>query len=272
MFSGAIFNKTVRDHRWHFGLATLAAVTFPIAFLGAFSSLPVQMLEQFLKVPFIARLISIFGGMDIGETFSFTGFGAFIFAHPLILAISWAVITMPTTRVLTGEIENGTADLLLTLPVSRGGVYFSSTLAVTLVCPILPAAVWLGIFTGSRLVETPEPIDVIALWPVAVNSCAMLFSVSGMAAMVGAMSERRGRAAGVLFAILVLSFLLNWLATMWPASAGVARLSLLRYFRPLSLLSGGGVIVSDLVTLVVLGVLSWSIGGVIYRRRDIHAG
>ncbi len=229
-----------------------------------------DMVVQMMKVPFVSQLVSILGGLDSG-VFNFTGFAAFSFVHPLILAVSWAIITMPITRVLTGEIENGTADLLLTLPVSRFTVYTSSTAFIFLICPLLPLGEWLGLWIGSYTVDLPEPIDFAVLLPIVVNAAAMLFAITGIASLVSAASERRGKAAGVLFGILIVSFLLNWLVRVWPESAPIARLSILRYFRPFVLIADGGLDYSDLATLLSLGIVTWIAGAVIFTRKDIHA-
>ena len=48
--------------------------------------------------------------------------------HPFLFAVTWGFMTAICTRITVGEIDQGTADLLLTLPLSRSTIYVSTSL------------------------------------------------------------------------------------------------------------------------------------------------
>ena len=125
----AIILKTVRD-TLPILLVVCAAIvlleTLFVCVLGQFS----KEMEFILQNPIFQRFSRVLLGSQLGGATSSTSFLAFGFAHPLLFALTWAFILTNCTRVLAGEIERGTADLLLTLPVSRGGVFMS----VSVVC------------------------------------------------------------------------------------------------------------------------------------------
>ena len=80
-----------------------------------------------LQVPFFRTIISALLGADIGETLLPATFIAIAWVHPVVLAILWTHAIVMGTRVPAGEIDRGTIDLLLSLPVSRWQVYIAET-------------------------------------------------------------------------------------------------------------------------------------------------
>jgi hypothetical protein len=94
--------------------------------------------------------------------------------------------------------------------------------------------------------------------------------VGGLAFLVSAVSDRRGRAIAVIFAILLASFLLNFLAQLWRPAEMVSFLSLLSYHKPLIVMrSGGAWPLGDMTVLFGFAVATWLAGGIWFARRDI---
>ena len=48
--------------------------------------------------------------------------------HPVVLAITWVDAIIATTRVPAAEVDRGTIDVLLGLPISRFNLFASETL------------------------------------------------------------------------------------------------------------------------------------------------
>jgi hypothetical protein len=108
---------------------------------------------------------------------------------------------------------------------------------------------------------------------VTVNLFCLYLAVGGLACLVSAMSERRGRAVATVFGILLASFLLNFLAQFWPPAEAVSRLSVLHYYKPLGVLRPGvmdaGWPVADMLVLAGFAAVTWTAGGLWFARRDI---
>jgi beta-exotoxin I transport system permease protein len=266
----ALVGKTARDHRWTLLLTTVAVTLFPVVVMNAFLSFPWEMMQQFLKVPFVATMIRVLTGTEMADGFNITALGGFVFVHPVMLTVTWAFIIVLSTGSLSGEVDSGTADILLALPVSRWSTYVSVTCWTFLCCPLLALCIWGGLWIAVRTTTMPEVMDLWRFRFVVVNCCCLMWAVAGLASLVSAVSSRRGKATGVVFAILIVSFLLNWLAAFWPAVEHVSLLGVLRYFRPLVILRDARINPVDISVLLAAAGVTWSIGGIVFARRDIH--
>jgi hypothetical protein len=74
---------------------------------------------------------------------------------------------------------------------------------------------------------------------------------------------------GIVFAILLLSFLLNFLAQFQEWAKNVSWLSIMEYYRPAIVIQNGQFPLSDVRTLVGLGAICWTLALLIFQRRSI---
>ncbi len=225
--------------------------------------------DLFLQVPFIRTVISALMGADVGESFTTTLLQAILWLHPVVLTVAWAHAIILCTRIPAGEIERGTIDVLLAQPLSRRAVYAGDSL----VCLASGLAVLLGAFLGTRIgaaIWTPDDGALVStVLLILLNFAALYVAVAGLASLVSALTSRRGKAMGIAFAIVVGSFLLNFLAQAWEPARAVSFLGVLEYYRPADVLRTGRAPVGDVVTLLAIGAASWIAGCVVFQRRDI---
>ncbi len=266
----ALVRKTVYDDRWAMMALMGGVMLFAVIILNAFASIPWEMFESVLQVRWIAGIIRAMTGAELSQSLSMTTMSSFAFAHPVVLSLTWCFLVMSSTRVLSGEIDRGTADMLLSLPLSRWSVYLSVSVWIFIACPMLVGSLWLGVLIGSRIADLPQPVVVWELRGVAVNACCMLWAVAGISLLFSACGSRRSRSVAWIFAILVGSFMLNSLAAFWPRIESVAYVSLLRYFRPFVVVRDG-LNPFDVGVLLLVSLFTWLLGAVIWSRRDVPA-
>ncbi len=266
----ALIAKTVRDHGSLFLLVFLAAVGVALLVIVALSSAPIELMSQWMNLPWVRNLFRMLLGADIMDMLNRTSFAAFAFVHPMMLSLVWAFLIVICTRVPAGEVDRGTADLLLSLPVSRWGVYVSVSVVVFGCGALLAVAPWLGAWLSERVRDWPEPLLLGRLFLAAVNNLVAVWAVAGVGMAVSACCSRRGTAVAVLFAYLLGSFLLNFLATLWEPAERLVFLSLLNYYRPLIIIRDAGLDAGDMAVLAAVAVAGWLIGGVVFARRDIR--
>ncbi|MEM7201574.1 MAG: ABC transporter permease subunit [Planctomycetota bacterium] len=190
--------------------------------------------------------------------------------HPVILALIWGHEIAFCTRMPAAEVDRGTADLLFALPVSRWRILTTET------------AVWLGTglllvaaeLIGHRLGQAIRPSQVAPsgerLAAVCANQLCLYLAVGGIAYLVSACSERRGRAVGVLFALVLVTFLWHMLGPFWPPAQDLRFLALLNYYRPHEILRSEGWPLGDMAALAGVGVVAWGLAGVVLARRDLR--
>lgn len=247
-----------------------AIVAFEVVLMFALRNFAAQALEFVLKAPFLRALFESLLGARIGADLSATSLAAFGLVHPAFLAISWAALVTFSSR-LTSEFERGTADLFLTLPVSRTRIYASTSLVCAVSAATFALCAWLGIALGCRLAPPPEPVDVAALRFAAANLAALCVAISIVTVAVSTFPTRRGYAIGIVTGALAVSLLLNFVAGLVPMLRHVEALGLLHYYRPLEAIRADAYPWGRIAALGGIAAGAWIAGWLRFRTRDIPA-
>ena len=269
--NAAIVRKTLRDAMPLLVLLVPAAILFEIALVFMVSAYADQITDVWRSLSFARELIGAMVGDDLLESTTPTGLMSIGMAHPILYALCWILLLTNCTRVTVGEIDRGTADLLLTLPVSRSTLYISVSAVWLLCAALISAAPWCGIWLGSRLAALEEPIRLAPMGLVAVNLVVLNVAIGALAMMVSSFLSRRGLAVGIALGLVLVSFLLGFLAQAWPAAEGFGFLGLLHYYQPLPIVRSGVIPAHALLVLGAVAVVSWTVGLWQFRRRDIPA-
>lgn len=266
-----IFLKTLRDST--LVLAIVCACIFMLeilltAVLGEFMS---DIEVVWLKNAFIQRLFRLLMGGELDLEVSATGFISIGFGHPVMYAFAWTFILGAGTRVIANEIDRGTADLLLAMPVSRPVAYISISAALALAIVPLTLAVPVGVWIGEMFFPLWEPIDFSRLWRLAANLAALHLCVCAATLMASSFASRRGPALGAVLGWLLCSFFLEFVRQFSDTADALGFLGILHFYRPLPTVSSAGWPFASICALLLLAGASWWIGLVRFARRDIPA-
>jgi len=80
--------------------------------------------QQWLQMEFARGIVQAMLGTEIAGRIGPQMFQSIAWVHPVPLALTWAHALLCCTRVPAGEVDRGTADILLGLPVSRPVLVF----------------------------------------------------------------------------------------------------------------------------------------------------
>ena len=226
--------------------------------------------QLFDKMPMIRPLLTALLGVDPGDQVSAQLSQAFLWVHPTVLTLIWAHEVMYCTRMPAGEIDRGTADFLLCLPVSRWKIFTSETIGWLISGVCILAFGYAGHLAASTTLQPGMRLSVSNTMMVMANLGAVYLAVGSFAFLISAFSDRRGRAIGIVFAVLLASFLLNFLAQFveWAKSIS-PYLSVMEYYRPAIIIQSGTFPWSDILTLLVLASGLWMAGGLVFRHRSV---
>jgi hypothetical protein len=265
-----LLRKSLRD-------AIPGMVGFGIAILIAECVLTLvvpQLQQDFLdtvwaQLPFVRTMLGALLGTDLGPSISARLLQAIVFVHPVVLAILWAHEIVLCTRFPAGEIDRGTIDVLLGLPASRRAVYCSEAIVWLGSGVLLLALCAAGHLAGSAAMalEHRPPVGRVLL--VMANLFGVYVASGGIAWLISSCSSRRGRAVAAVFALVLASFLLNFLAQFWAPARTVQFLGILSYYTPARVLSSGELPLRDVMILCGVGALAWAAGGDVVARRSI---
>lgn len=257
-------------------------VRWPVLFfsLGLFSVMSVltallpkilaNMNQFFDKMPMIRPLLTALLGVDPGNQASAQISQAFLWVHPTVLSLIWAHEVMYCSRVPAGEVDRGTADFLLCLPLSRWEIFWAETVGwlVSGTCIILSG--YAGHLLISLTIQPDMRLSVLKSMTVIVNLSAVYLAIGSFSFFVSTMSNRRGRAIGIVFTVLLASFLLNFLAQFQDWAKFISPwLSVMAYYRPAIIIQSGEFPWFDIAVLVFISGLIWLASGFVFHYRSI---
>lgn len=211
-------------------------------------------------------------GFDPGNAgVSEIGF-AMAWSHPVIIAVLTAHAILVCTRVLAGEVERGTIDVLLALPVSRWRLFMSETTAWLLSGVTLLGCLFLGSFIGAQYIDPMYRPNWAHLAMVLAN-LALVYSVIATSSMLAAvLTDRRARAVLAVIILTVFSVLISFLYTLDPSLAFTKKLrflSVLDYYKPVKVLITGEWPLRDMLWLGGASLVLWVSAGIVLSRRDV---
>jgi ABC-type transport system involved in multi-copper enzyme maturation permease subunit len=245
----------------------LALVETVISFIAP--RVQTGMFTMIMKMDFARGMLSALLGTPVSGEMGAQLLQAIPWVHPLVLLIVFAHEITICTRLPAGEIDRGTIDLLLGLPVSRGQVYaihalvWAASGAVLLLMGL--GGNWLGTHFAHAAMASPARLAITL-----VNAWCLYFAIGCFTLLVASVGERRGRAVGTAIAVVVTSFLLNFLAEFWLPAKNLNFLSVLYYYRPFFILQAARWPLRDLAVLLAAGATCLAVGGTVFRKRDIH--
>ncbi|MGE0481646.1 MAG: ABC transporter permease subunit [Phycisphaerae bacterium] len=266
-----VLRKTTRDALGLLLLLLAAFLFFEVVFVRIINEMSRDVGGDLLKLGFVRQILKLVLGGDLGENLTTTGIMTIGFASALPFAFTWTFLLTTCSRVISGEIDRGTADLLLTLPVSRTSVYLTTTFVWAAMSLPLALAPLVGIALGDWISPLRERVNFAALAPLVWNLYAFLLAIGGIAMCCSAVFVRRGAAVGWVLALLLASFMITFFAGVSPTMQKIAFLSLLEYYRPLPVARSGNVPWNHMAVLVGVFVVSGGAGLAYFRRRDIPA-
>ena len=170
-------------------------------------------------------------------------------------------------RVATEDEEGGTADIVLSLPVSRSEYMVSRLVAAASVVLITAIAFVVTLSVGARLLDMSIPVQRFAASGVCL--AVLGWVVLAIAALAGAFTGRRGVSLGIATAVAIAAFVSYSLAPLVDFFGHIESASPFRWTigtQPLTRGFSVGYLSLAVVSSVSLALLSvWRFG-----RRDIR--
>lgn len=197
---------------------------------------------------------------------------AMAWSHPVIVAVLTAQAILVCTRVLAGEVERGTIDVLLALPVSRWRLFMSETAAWLFSGGVLLGCLFLGSYVGAMFID-PQYRPRWSRLAMVLANLSLVYSVIATSSMLAAvLTDRRARAVLAVIILTVFSVLISFLYTLDSSLEFTKKLrflSVLDYYRPVKVLMTGEWPVRDMLWLGGASVVLWVAAGVVLSRRDV---
>lgn len=244
---------------WTAGLVALIAVM--MAVYPSIRSTSANLEAYIEAMPEAFR--SMFRVSDYSSGPGYLGAELFSFMVPMVfigVGATWGA------AATAGEEQAGTADLLLTLPVSRDRILITKATALIVALLALGLVLWASLAVGSVVADMG--LDPAGMLAVSMMSALLGCLFTAVALLVGAWTGRRGAAMGVTIGVAIAAFLVYSLGPLVDWLEGAVRFTPFQWAYGNEPLRNGfdagytALMVALTMALAAAAVLA-------FRRRDI---
>jgi ABC-2 type transport system permease protein len=263
LWFSSVYFKTLRDFRvaiigWGIGFGVLVAFTIA-AYETAVSS-------PAAKAALIATAKAWSWYWEAVGVDTPGGYAMWKLGWMLVFPAIWGLLA--GSRILRGEEERGSLDVLLSLPRSRVQVVLQKVAA--LVTALLLIGLLIGIITGLAGIRANAGFSFGDALLFGLNVALVSAVFAALALFISQFTRERRTAAGLTGALFGFAILLNSLAHTAPDTDGLAHISPVYYFglsKPL--IPGHGVDSVAMLVLAAMALAPAALGIALFLRRDI---
>ena len=264
--SGVLFGHLWRSQRTKLLIVCVAMAAWNVFLPVIYQSFGQQM-KALIDSGVIPKQFTNFGG---GDVFSLAGSIALGYVHPIaIILVSIFAIGFAASAV-AGERQRGTLEVLLARPLSRRTVYLTELVAVLLFIGLVLAAASVGTAIGSALAGVLDELAIERLPMLWLNGMLLWGTFAAIALAASVSFDRLTPALGITLAIVIVSYFLEILGSLWPDAQGLQKYSLFHYLGSRDILSGT-VDLFGFALLAVVGAIAIGVALVVFPRRDLAA-
>ena len=263
MWLSSIFLKTLRDYRvailgWGIGMGLV--VVSPMASVAALVTTP-QEREQ------LVSLAATFAwNADTVAVDTIGGYATFKIGIFIFLIAGWPLLA--ASRMLRGEEDRGSLDVLLSLPRPRLRVALEKLAAMWTALLAMGVLIGLLAFAGGKKFGADFGLGDGLLF--GVNLALICAVIGGVALLISQFTQERGPAAGWTAGLLLIFVVLDMVHRVVPNTEWISRLSPIYYYnlsKPLIPSYGtdaGGMLVQLALAVLLSGAAVW-----LFERRDV---
>lgn len=268
--NAGLLRKTLRE-TWATTLAVgIGLFLFELLIAFVLPDFEESLSEVFQRLKFVQHIFAALLGAELDDAVGPEALSAMRWVHPFVLTLLWAHAIILGTRLPAGEIDRGTIDILLSLPARRRTFYFSESLVWLLSGAAIIFLTALGVLVGTYAGRFEQPVSPRIQFIIYVNLMLLYAAVGGLAFLASSLANHRGRAAAVVFGVVAASFVINTLSSFNKTLAQFSFLGVLRYYRPMVIMSRDAWPWSDLAILFIAALGFWALGAWFFSRRDIY--
>ncbi len=264
---GSVFIETFKQTwkqmlYWGIGLASFGLMI--VLMIPVFD---VQQFKEMLET-FPPMMLAMFGiGADIELFTTNEGFVAigFFGKFALIFAVYPVVMGM---RITANDEDNGTMDILLSLPIQRMHMIIERFLAYSLSIVGVVIMIYIGMIIGVAM--SGVDLNMNTLSAVIFNLIPVLIFVLAFTLFIGTLVRRRQIALGIVTAFVIASFMLQTIGAMAVGTIAepIGAVSFFTYYNAGTILADG-IVWTHIAGLVALSTILLSLSLYRYEQRDI---
>jgi ABC-2 type transport system permease protein len=261
-----LFRRTLRANAFRLVIITAAATAWGALMPLIYAQFGSQF-KDLVNSGLIPEQFTNFGG---GNLFTLPGAIAIGFIHPIALILTSVFAVGFTTAAIAGERQRGTLEVLLARPLPRLVLYFTLLVCARIFIAIIMAGFLSGAYISAVVNGVSGEIDATLLPLVWVNGVLLFGAIAAIGMATSVSFDRLSPALGITLAVVLVSYFLEILGSLWPDAKGLQPYSLFHYLDPQAVLSGESVafnfaLLGGVALVAIVAAL------VIFPRRDLAA-
>lgn len=240
--------------------------------LALFGIMYIAIYPQMAEYMSVLGAISIYQsmGMNMGSLEGYLA-SAVVQFIPIMLVI-YVVISSSST--LAGEEENGTLELMVTMPLARWQIIAMKALALSVATLLILIIAALGSVAVFAFIKTMIVTDVSSfqLFIAILSSWPLLIAFLMMGLFFGAYLPSRRAASMALTIVILVSYFGKILALSLPSLEGLKPLFLFTHFDTSPEMFAGGIQTGGMLILLGVALVFFALAILSFDRRDIGVG
>jgi polyether ionophore transport system permease protein len=194
------------------------------------------------------------------------GYATFKYGPVILLIALWAISA--GGRILRGEEDRGSMDVLLSLPEGRTRMALQKLAAIWTALLGMAVLIGLLVYAGGRSDQAAFTFGDAFLFALNIALTSAVFA--GVALFLSQFTSERGPATGMTGLLLVLSIVIDMVHRVIPSAGWVSRLSPVYYYNLTKpLVPGYGANGGALLLLLALAIILSGAGVWLFARRDV---
>lgn len=226
-----------------------------------------KQIAEFLKSGVIPPQFASFGTGDLLSLNGSIGLG---FIHPIAIALNVVFAAGFPVAAVAGERQRGTLEVLLARPISRRRLYLTLLIATLAFVAIAVAAEVAGTVFGATLAGALADLDAARLPSMWLNGFLVYGAIGAFALAASVSFDRLTPAIGVTVALVLVSYFLEILGSLWPDAKGLQPYSLFHYLVPREALAGALEPI-DFAAPIAAAAVFIAYALAVFPRRDLAA-
>lgn len=249
---------------------------FALIFVPLIQFLLIEVFTGLETKPFLDSIMKMMPPqfkMVIGDQFfsslSVEGAAGFGLNHPVVLTVIIILITGITSKHIAGAIENGTMEIILSLPVPRTNLIFRIWFITTVMLALIVSMATAGIFSGVHFFDTLSSAFMIKIIKLCTNLFFLMLVFMSFSLMISTFMKESGKAASLSSIAILIFYFIDILSSLWKPLEFFKPFNIFYYYQPQKLLIGQRTLTDNLPVLIILSFIFLLISLWQFRRRDI---
>jgi ABC-2 type transport system permease protein len=189
------------------------------------------------------------------------------YQHPFVMFLCMIFAVGVPTGLLTGEVQKGTMELILSRPVTKIQVYICAGVLTLVGMFGLVLTMFFGTFVAVHIYRFDQRIPLDLFFRIAISGGLLASTFGAFALLCAATFSRLYSALGVAVAFLSLNYFVSLVSEWWPSIRFLHRTTLFYFIYYSDIFSGWPVRNMAWLTLILLAAAA--VGALIWHRRDL---